>query len=116
MSISLSDFPDCYVVVWNPREDRLVTEKASEMIDRNHSFYLRQKKTGVPPWIVVGVARTAEGASQIRMRAGQQLSERTRIPSDDELEEQRDAEDAEFRALKAGKAPKPKPLWWLSEE
>jgi hypothetical protein len=119
MSISLSDLPDCYVVVWSPREKRLLTEKFSDMVARNHHFYLAQQRSGVADWLVVGVARTAEGAAQIRMQAGQELSEH-RHPTSLTREEQ-EAEDEVWQAAvadrKAGKpARPPKPPWWVSEE
>jgi len=93
-----------------------VTEKFSEMVARNHHFYLAGQRSGVADWLVVGFARTAQGAEAMRRRADQKLSDQHRIPSVEEQEAEHDAWLAEIADEKAGKPPKPPtPPWWVSE-
>ena len=107
------------MVLWSPRQRIYQTEKFSEMFARNHTFFLREQRSGVSDWIVLGVSRSAEGAAQIRMQAGQKLSEQTRTQSKYELEKESEALDAEIEAYESGfpLPPKPKTLpWWISDK
>ena len=129
MSISLSELPDCYVVVWSPREDRLHIEKVSEMVARNLTFFWRERRGGAADWLVVGVARTAQGAEEIHTRADQKRADARRPPTpetDAEIDAAIQENDAAIEALESGapwppqrpeRPPQPKNgPWWISEK
>ncbi len=94
-----------------------MTERISEMVARNHHFYMEQQRSGVADWLVVGVAATAAGATDLQLRASQKLAARDRIPSVAEQEAEHEAFLAEMADRKAGKPAKPpQPPWWISEK
>lgn len=90
------------------------------MVARNHHFYFEQQRGGVADWLIVGVARTSEGAEEIRLKAVRQLADRCSTPTAYEIDRQIEEDVADLAALEAGiplPPPKPpSPPWWISSK